>query len=68
MEKHLDLCGEHKTVHITMSTDDTITEFTNWLKTFSIPLVIYADTIAVSLKQDTYGKNLDNSLTISKHL
>ena len=66
LEKHLDLCGEHKAVHITMPTEDSRIEFTNWHKTFSVPLVIYADTGAVSLKHDTCRQNPDNSYTLSK--
>ena len=53
LEKHLDFGGEHKAVHITMPTEDSKIEFTNWHKTFSVPLVLYADTEAVSLKHDT---------------
>ena len=66
LEKHLDLCGEHKAVHITMPTEDSTNEFTNWHKTFSVPLVIYADTEAVSLKHDTCRQNPENSYTLNK--
>ena len=48
LEKHLELCGEHKAVHITMPTEDSKIEFTNWHKTFSVPLVVYADTEAAA--------------------
>ena len=66
LQKHLDLCGEHKAVHITMPTEDSKIEFTNWHKTFSVPLVIYADTEAVSLKHDTCRQNPENSYTLNK--
>ena len=66
LEKHLDLCGEHKAVRITLPTEDTKIEFTNWHKTFSVPLVIYADTEAVSLKHDICQQNPDNSYTLNK--
>ena len=66
MEKHLDLCGEHKAVHISMPTEDSKIEFINWHKTFSVPLVIYADTEAVSLKHDTCCQNLDTSDSLNK--
>ena len=66
LEKHLDLCGEHKAVHITMPTEDSTIEFTNWHKTISVPFVIYADTEAVSLKHDTCRQNPDNSYTLNK--
>ena len=67
LEKHLDLCGEHKAVNITMPKEDSKIEFTNWRKTFSNPLVIYADTEAVSLKHDTCRQNPDNSYTLEKN-
>ena len=41
-------------------------EFTNWHKTFSVPLVIYADTEAVSLKHDTCRQSPENSYTLNK--
>ena len=66
LEKHLDLCGEHKAVRITMPPEDSKIEFTNCHKTFSVPLVIYADTEAVSLKHDTCRQNPDNSYTLNK--
>ena len=66
LEKHLDLCGEHKAVHITMPTEDSKIEFLNWHKTFSVPFVIYADTEAVSLKHDTCRQNPENSYTLNK--
>ena len=66
LEKHLDLCGEHKAVHITMPTEDSKIEFTNWHKTFAVPLVIYADTEDVSLKHDTCRKNPEKSYTLNK--
>ena len=37
LEKHFDLCGEHKVVHITMPTEDSKIEFTNWHKHFQFP-------------------------------
>ena len=61
LERHLNLCGEHKAVH-----EDSKIEFTNWYKTFSVPLVIYADTEAVSLKYDTCCQNPDTSYTLNK--
>ena len=66
LEKHLDLCGEHKAVRITLPTEDSKIEFTNWHKTFSVPLVIYADTEAVTLKHDICRQNADNSYTLNK--
>ena len=68
LEKHLDLCGKHKAVRITMPTEDSKIEFTNWHKTFSVPLVIYADTEAVSLKHDNCRQNPKNSYTFTKKL
>ena len=64
--KHLVLCGEHKAVRITLPTEDSKIELTNWHKTFSVPLVIYADTEAVSLKHDICRQNADNSYTLNK--
>ena len=49
-----------------MPTEDSKFEFTNWHKTFSVPLVIYADTEAVSFKHDTCRQNPDISYTLSK--
>ena len=66
LEKHLDLCGERKAVDIFKPKEDSKIEFTNWHKTFSVPLVIYADTEAVSLKHDTCFQNLDTSYTLKK--
>ena len=40
-----------------MPTEDSKIEFTNWHKTFSVPLVIYAETEAISLKHDTCRQN-----------
>ena len=66
LEKHLDFCGEHKAVRITLPTEESKIEFTNFHKTFSVPLVIYADTEAVSLKHDICRQNPDNSYTLNK--
>ena len=66
LEKHLDLCGEHKAVRITLPTEDSKIEFTNFHITFSVPLVIYADTEAVSLKHDICRQNPDISYTLNK--
>ena len=66
LEKQMELCGEHKGVHITTPTEASKIEFTNWHKTFSIPLVIYADTEAVSLKHDTCRQNPDTGYISSK--
>ena len=66
LEKYLDLCGEHKDVHVSMPKEDSKTEYTNWHKTFSVPLVIYANTEAVSLKHDICCQNLDTSYTLNK--
>ena len=66
LEKHLDICGEHKSVHISMPTEDSTIDFTTWHKTFSVPLVIYADTEAVSLKHETCRQNPENSFTLNK--
>ena len=66
LEKHLELCGEHKAFSFTMPTEDSKFEFTNWYKTFSVPLAIYADTEAVSLKHDTCRQNPDTGYTLNK--
>ena len=66
IEKHFDLCGEHKAVPITMPTEDSKIEFTNWHKTFSVPLVIYAETEAVSLKHDTCRQNPEKNYTLNR--
>ena len=62
----MDLCAEHKAVQITMPTEDSKIDFTNWHKTFSVPLVIYAGTEAVSLKHDTCRQNPDTSYNLNK--
>ena len=49
-----------------MPTEDSKIEFTNLHKTFSVPLVIYADTEAVSFKHDTCRQNPENSYTLIK--
>ena len=49
-----------------MPTEDSKIEFTNWHKTFSVPLVSYADTEAVSLKHDTCRQNPEKSYTLNK--
>ena len=61
-------CGEHKAVHISMPTEDSTVEFKNWHKTFSVHLVIYADTEAVSheLVAITCRQNPDTIYTLSK--
>ena len=66
--KTLGFMWEHKAVHNTMPTEDSTIEFTNWHKTFSVPLVIYADTEAVSLMHDTCHQNFENSFILNKEI
>ena len=66
LEKHFDLWWNHRAVRITMPTEDSKIEFTNLHKTFSVPIVIYDDTEAVSLKHDTCRQNPDTSYTLNK--
>ena len=60
------LRGEHRAVNKTMPTEDSKIEFVNWHKTFSVPLLIYADTEAVSIKHATCRQKIDTSCTLNK--
>ena len=61
LEKHLNLCAEHEVVNNNMPKKNSTIEFKNWHKKFSVSLVIYADTEAVSFKYHTCRQNPDTS-------